>query len=233
MLAMLGSELLGLFFPPLCVGCQGLLTRQEQQLCNDCLTLFPQTDYHLRAKNELLYRFQGRAPIYRAAALFRFTKQQALRHLLHQSKYFNRPAVLQQLGRYYGGKLAQASGYGNHVEAIVPVPLHPRRLRQRGYNQSAVFGRGLSQALGVPLRQGWLQRAHYTVSQTKKNRQERFKNVQEVFQVPTDAPVQGAQLLLVDDLITTGATLQACADTLAAAGVSSISLAAVACGMRG
>ena len=150
-----------------------------------------------------------------------------MQHILHALKYQHVPALAFYLGKIYGGDL-KAAGLNNKADMIVPVPLHPARQRKRGYNQSAEFARGLSATLNVPLNTSILVRARVTETQTRKNRLMRWQNVETAFELKQAKVVEGKRILLVDDVITTGATLEACGQTLVKAGVASLSVAGIA-----
>lgn len=150
-----------------------------------------------------------------------------MQHLLHQLKYNQCPEIGERLGRAYGHELSESS-LANELDLIIPVPLHRSRLRQRGYNQSAHFAMGLSEALQVPWDESISIRTQATATQTRKNRLERWENVRQVFSVEKGVPVRGKRVLLVDDVITTGATLEACGSHLLESGCASLSVACIA-----
>jgi ComF family protein len=169
----------------------------------------------------------GRIELEHACSGFVFTKGGALQELIHQLKYNNQQQVGLELGRRCGELLQTIASY-QQIDAIVPVPLHPKKMRQRGYNQAALFGQGLSGILQKPCWEQALQRNRYTETQTKKSRLERLENVHQAFTVPDKAALIGKHLLLVDDVITTGATLEACAQTLLAIEGVRVSIVAIA-----
>lgn len=150
-----------------------------------------------------------------------------MQHLLHQLKYNNCPEIGERLGKVYGRELA-ATSTGKEFDLIVPVPLHKARLRKRGYNQSAWFAKGLSESLAVPWDETISVRSKATATQTRKNRAERWENVRHVFSVNAGISVKEKRILLVDDVITTGATLEACGQHLLDCGCTSISVACIA-----
>lgn len=206
-------DLLALLYPALCPACDHHLLADEQHICASCQYKLPSTGYHLLADNPFTERFWGRLPLHSAAALYHFTKGGRTQKLIHQIKYGRRPQIAHHLGRVYGVEL-RASPLFSTIDYIVPVPLHPRRQHQRGYNQSDHFARGLSETMSVDWSPNVLIRRHATTSQTRKSRMERFSNVQEVFQLAHPERVVGRHILLVDDVITTGATLEACGQQL-------------------
>ena len=224
------SEFTGLFFPDLCLACKERLpASKEDVLCVNCTYHLPKTDFHLYKENAFTERVWGRFSLETATAMFRFTKSGRVQQLIHALKYKGRKDVGLVLGESYGKTLKQATFYQN-VDAIVAVPLHPKKEYQRGYNQSAMFGIGLSKSMDVPYLKIGLVRDSFTATQTKKSRMERLKNVENVFLVPEKVKekIIGKHILLVDDVITTGATLEACALALLDAGVGKVSLGAIA-----
>ncbi|WP_400192778.1 ComF family protein [Hymenobacter sp. B81] len=227
------ADFVTLIFPRTCLACHQSLTRGEDHLCTGCRAQLPYTDYHRlpAADNPLMRRFWGRVPVQHVLSYLRFLRRGRVQHLLHQLKYQGQREVGSALGRMYGQELA-ACGLGADVQLIVPVPLHPRKLAKRGYNQSDSFAEGLATSLTVPWNATALQRNSYTASQTRKSRAERWQNVAEVFQVAQPAAVQGRHVLVVDDVLTTGATLEACAVQLLDAGAAAVSVATIACADR-
>jgi ComF family protein len=159
--------------------------------------------------------------------MFHFVKGGKTQHLLHQLKYQGKQQVGVLLGEWYGRELKKSPWFQS-VEAIVPVPLHPRKERQRGFNQSDTFARGLARTMGVPWYKNGLRRKAYTETQTQKGRMERFGNVEAVFEVGEPINLKDKHILLVDDVITTGATLEACTHTLLQLPGVKVSLAAIA-----
>ena len=209
----LGKDFLSLFFPNYCFGCNQSLVKGEDILCTLCLLDLPKTNYHLLEDNPIKTKLTGRIPIKHAWAFLKFRKTRIVQRLLHQLKYNNHPEIGAKLGRYYGLELAK-EGYQNEFDLIVPVPLHRIRKRRRGYNQSAKFAQGLSESLGIPWDESISIRMATTSTQTKKSKQERWENVKNAFDVNDINKVKGLRILLVDDVITTGATLEACGQHL-------------------
>lgn len=167
-------------------------------------------------------------PVNRVMAFIRFTKKGKSQKLLHLLKYRNKPEIGEEMGRLYGLTLAQ-NGYSEEWDIIIPVPLHPLKQKRRGYNQSEKFASGLSQSLNIPAKE-MLERKKFTETQTKKSRLQRLENVDEVFDLKETENVSGLRILLVDDVITTGATLCACANVLLAYGAKHVDLATIAAG---
>ncbi|RSK23810.1 ComF family protein [Hymenobacter metallilatus] len=223
------SDFVGLLFPRVCLACQEPLARGEDHICTTCRTQLPYTDYHrlAAADNPLARRFWGKLPIRHTLSYLRFQKHGRVQHLLHQLKYRGQQDVGRILGRWYGQELT-AAGLHTDFDLIVPVPLHTRKLAQRGYNQADSFAEGLATGLQLPWQAAALQRTTYTNSQTRKNRIQRWQNVEAVFEVTHPEVVQQQRILLVDDVLTTGATLEACAAALLAAGALQVSIATIA-----
>ena len=159
--------------------------------------------------------------------LFKFVKSSRVQHLLHALKYRNQPELGKALGRMYGHDLVTA-GYKAHFDLIVSVPLHPSKKRRRGYNQSEEFGKGLAEILDIPCSDTYLRRLIKTDTQTRKSRLNRWKNVSEVFEVSRVEKINGQRILLVDDVVTTGATLEASGKALLDAGCKELSIACIA-----
>lgn len=203
------EELAGLFYPNLCLACQQQLPSRHSILCVHCQHQLPKTNYHIHAENPFTERFWGRVPLYAGTALYHFTKGGKVQHLIHSLKYEHKPDVGVCLGRLLGEQLRKSPLF-SEVEIIVPVPLHPRKEWERGYNQSDCFARGLSEAMEIPWRKRGLLRSSNTATQTKKSRIDRVVNVGAAFSIGEASRLSGRHVLLVDDVITTGATLEAC-----------------------
>ncbi|MDQ2772551.1 MAG: ComF family protein [Bacteroidota bacterium] len=230
MLRTLWQDFVGLIYPRLCLACREPLVTGETHLCTGCRAELPYTDYHLLPpdQNPLGRRFWGKLPIRHALSYLRFVRHGRVQHLLHELKYQGQRDVGTALGQLYGSDLC-AAGLAPDFDLIVPVPLHPRKLARRGYNQAAAFASGLAASLQVPASNHALRRVANTKTQTKKNRVQRWENVATVFEVDDSAAIIGRRVLLVDDVLTTGATLEACGAVLLAAGAAEVSIATIAC----
>lgn len=211
----LWQDLLGLFYPYLCPACLAAPPPRGELLCTGCQYRLPRTNYHLQKENPFTERFWGRLPIETGAALFHFTKGSKTQRLIHQLKYKGRQDVGRRLGEWYGSYLIETEHF-RKIECIVPVPLHPRKLWSRGYNQSATIGEGLAKSMGVSHFPNGLRRVQHAETQTKKSRMERLGNVQNNFAVNEPESLTGRHVLLVDDVMTTGATLEACGQKILA-----------------
>lgn len=203
--------LVGLVFPNLCVGCNSALFAGEHFVCLNCIQQFPESRFHLVQENSLEKTFWGRVPLKGAYSFLLFKKKGIVQKLLHELKYGNQPDLGIFLGKLYGSKLKEA---GITFDAIVAVPLHPKKKKLRGYNQSDTFAKGLSEVLDCEHYEKAVVRKKATSTQTKKNRYDRWLNVDEVFEVIRPELLANKKILLVDDVITTGATIEACAQEI-------------------
>lgn len=219
------SDFNRLFFPEYCLGCSSGLVRGEEILCTHCLSNLPRTDYLTMISNPIKEKFIGRLPVKNAWAFLRFRKVGIVQHLLHQLKYNNHPEVGVRLGKLFGKEMMQ---YGLEYDLIVPLPLHASRQKNRGYNQSAKFAEGLGDSLNVPFNANACVRLKNTQTQTKKTRSERWENVEAAFSIKDNCVIENKRVLLVDDVITTGATIEACGQKLIEAGCRELSVACIA-----
>jgi ComF family protein len=225
--AELGDDLLGLVYPRLCAACGKEQPARSQSLCLSCRFLLPRTDYHEVQQNDMAQRLTGRFPFQAATAMYYFLKDSPVQEMLHRIKYHGHYQAAYDLGRSYGPELKAQPGFVG-VEGVVPVPLHPRREHQRGFNQSAWFGRGLAESLNVPIWEQHLVRSRHTGTQTAMGRQERQRNIEGAFGLRHPERLKSRHLLLVDDVMTTGATLEACATVLLGVPGVRLSLATIA-----
>ncbi|NSL89577.1 ComF family protein [Chitinophaga sp. Mgbs1] len=224
MIRSLLSPLVHLFYPHCCELCGTDLSRTDELLCMTCQDTLPATNFHLYTNNPVSGIFSGRLPVTQATAAYYYSQASGLQRLIHRFKYRQRKDIALWLGKQMGHML-QESAWAATVDAIVPVPLNPRKEKERGYNQAAVLAAGIASVLNRPVLPQALVRSQYTSSQTRKNRISRWENVQTVFSA--DSCVNGRHVLLIDDVITTGATTEACGHSLleAGAGVSICCLA--------
>lgn len=221
------QDFVSLFFPNYCLGCGDPMVKGEALLCTNCLLEMPQTNYHLESENPLQKRLSLRFPVKYAVALLRFSKNGRVQHLLHQLKYRNHPEIGIALGKVCAEKIKE-SNLNNNFDLIVPVPLHPSRRRKRGYNQSAKFAAGISEGLSIPFSENLLVRNLKTETQTLKTKLNRWENMNGVFGMGLDTNLKGTRILLVDDVITTGSTLEACSNILLCGGCQDLSIACIA-----
>ncbi|MBC5774587.1 ComF family protein [Pontibacter sp. KCTC 32443] len=202
----------------------------ERYICTECNIKLPYTDFHEHGTTEhnpLQRRFWGKVPVRFAFSYLYFNSKGSVQRLLHQLKYKGAKELGEHLGLRYGSIL-QEYQYHDQIDLIVPVPLHKQKQRKRGYNQSEWFAKGIGAAMGVPAKADVLKRTINTTTQTQKNRLSRWQNVEQVFEVTKPEQVKGRRVLIVDDVLTTGATLEACAITLLAAGATEVSIATIA-----
>ncbi len=207
--------------------CEAGLAKGEKIICIYCRYHLPLANYHLLEANPLEKRFMGKVHVRYAWAYLKFTKRGRVQKALHALKYKGKQEVGQLMGIWYGEELRK-SGHGEHFDLILPVPLHPSKLKKRGYNQSDTFASGLSEALATEWSPNLLIRTTASSTQTRKKRFERWKNVESIFGVSDPAQIKDKRILLVDDVITTGATLEACVEVLQDAGCREVSIAAIA-----
>lgn len=221
------ADFVSLLFPELCYACGGSLIGDEDLICTDCLYNLPYTNFHQQQDNIVARQFWGKLPVDGAFALFYFTKGGKVQELMHQFKYKNVPLIGNKLGRIAGRQLVQSEHF-KQIDAVIPVPLHNTRLRKRGYNQSACFAEGLADILNVPVIADNLLRQRATETQTHKSRFERAVNMQDVFMLNDLQALAGKHILLVDDVITTGSTLEECGTALLTAPGLRLSIATIA-----
>lgn len=220
-----------LLYPELCVGCGGDLPASAICFCMRCRAKLAPSDMFLQQDNEFVERLWGRINIESGAAAYYYTRNSPIRMAIHDLKYKNKPDIGVALGRAFGQSL-KTSPLFKGVDGIVPVPLHPRKERLRGYNQSVMFAKGVSEGMEIPVWGKVLVRRAFTETQTKKKRMDRFQNVGEVFAVEQPQLVEGKHLLLVDDVLTTGATLEVCGQALLAVKGTRLSCATIAIASR-
>jgi ComF family protein len=227
----IGDDFLSLFLPRLCLSCRVPLVRGEEGLCTECLLAMARTDFHLRRDNPLEQAFWGRCLVERAAAFSVYNRGSRIRRLIHALKYDGRRDIGRMLGELYGSMLAD-SGFMKDIDLIVPVPLDIMRQRRRGYNQSECIAAGISVASRLPVRNDILFRAGRSGSQTRRGRYERWENVEGLFAVRKPEAIAGRHILLVDDVITTGSTVEACVNALNGAGDVRVSVVALAAAQK-
>lgn len=195
------------------MACGNTLFRHEETLCTYCLFHLPKTNFHREADNPVSRIFWGRVNLESAAAYYHFGKGGKVQHLIHQLKYKGHKEIGVYVGRLYGAELREEPVYKD-IDIVMPVPLHRSKYRSRGYNQSEQFAMGLCSALPVALNVHTLYRALASETQTRKSRFNRWENVKEIFALRDEEQLKGRHVLLVDDVITTGATIESCAAML-------------------
>jgi len=222
----LASDLLSLLFPRLCSACSTPLIKTELHICLHCLQNLPYTDYHLYQDNRVARQFWGRVPIYSAMAMLYFKKGGSVQQLVHHLKYKGQTGLGIQLGELIGARLIQNEAF-LIPDLIIPVPLHPAKQRKRSYNQCTFIADGIASVLKIPVYHDILIKHKNTGSQTRKGRFDRSQNLRDAFSIKNLQLLSNAHVLLVDDVITTGATLEACALLLLEESAKSISIAAI------
>ena len=203
------ADAIHLFYPHVCTGCGSDLVSIHNLLCLKCIGALPRTNFAIHAANPIEKIFWGRLPLAAAHSEFYFSKETLIQHLIHQLKYKNN----QQIGFYLGqcmGKSILESNRFKKLDGIIPLPLYSDKERKRGYNQATVIANGVSDIVNVPVINDIIIRQKHTDTQTRKHRAERWDNVSESFAIKNSMSLVGKNLLLVDDVITTGATLEAC-----------------------
>jgi len=218
------KSVLNLIFPQLCIMCYTETPNVDQDFCIDCLINMPHTNHFKKKDNLAAKKFWGRFPFEDAGSVLNFFSYSDVRWMMHRLKYEGRKDIGYVLGLMAGKKMLNST-YFNNIDIIVPIPLHPEKRAKRGYNQAASFGKGVSEILDVPMRENVIVKSIYTKSQTKMGRIERIKNVFDSFDLKDENGIQGRHILIVDDVLTTGATIEACARKLMEAENIKISIA--------
>jgi ComF family protein len=221
------KHLLNIFFPDNCPGCGNSFLQHEKHICMNCLIKLPVTNFHQNPENPLAKSFWGRLNFQAVTAVYFFHKGEVMQRLLHHLKYKGNKEVGVVLGRQMAIQLNNAEGFRN-ADLIIPVPLHPGKLLQRGYNQSEMIANGISEIWQRPVDTNLLIRKKNTASQTRKSRYRRFENTEQVFHLDDALRYEGKHILLVDDVITTGSTIIACAEQFTSVKGCTISIVAVA-----
>lgn len=217
-------RLLDLISPRFCVVCNHRLSVTENVVCGKCLFHLPRTAFYRNAyENEMAKLFWGQIPIEKASALFYYEAHSETANIIYELKYKDHPEIGEIMGRIMAREL-ESAGFFEGIDSIIPVPLAKKRLRQRGYNQSMEIARGVSEISGLPIFDKVVKRTVFEGSQTHKGRWERNENVDKVFSLIDGPAVKGKHLLLIDDVVTTGATVIACARELVKAGDVKVSV---------
>lgn len=221
------NDFIALIFPELCQACGNGLVGNERLICTACTYDLPYTNFHLQTDNVVARQLWGRVDAELVYVLLYFNKGGKVQNLMHRFKYKNMPQIGNQLGSIAGARLKQNPDAAS-IDVIIPVPLHPEKLKSRGYNQSARFAEGLSVQLGKPVDTETLIRLKHTDTQTKRSRFARYENMKEVFGISDLERLAGKHVLLVDDIVTTGSTIEACGTALLTIKGLKLSVAAIA-----
>ena len=225
------QSLLHLFFPQTCAGCGSDAIDKEQLLCLRCLQQLPVTDFYPHQGNATERMLMGRFRFLHAASYLFYTQGSVIQRLMHQFKYRQR----KDIGHFFGKRMAEAMQQSNRftgINALVPLPLHPRKEKQRQYNQATILCEGISQQLHLPILTSAVTRISTAGSQTSRNRTDRWENINGSFVLSNPHQLANRHILLVDDVITTGATIEACSRELLRAGIASLSICTLACAMK-
>ncbi|MCF6294339.1 MAG: ComF family protein [Flavobacteriaceae bacterium] len=221
------NSIVNLFFPKVCYACSHLLTDNEIHICTTCRHNLPVTNYHFENNDAVEKVFYGRIKLEQATALLRFEKKGIVQQLLHNLKYRSHETIGAILGEWLGNELKTIEAY-NNIDAVIPVPLHKNKLRKRGYNQVAKFGVEIAKALNAEYIDSVLIKTTATKTLVFKKRISRWDSTNEMFIITNTNLIEGKHILLVDDIITTGATIEACANILNKANSIKISIATMA-----
>ena len=208
------GPLFHLFFPRCCAVCGASLIEGEDTICTHCNIDMPRTNYHKMKDNPVERMFWGKFPLERATSFFFYRKGSDFRQVLHQLKYGGQKEIGAIMGRYMASEL-QASDFFHGVDVIIPIPLHKKKQQIRGYNQSEWISRGITAVTGIPVDTEAIIRRKNTETQTQKSALERWENVEGIFELHRSEHLAGKHILIVDDVLTTGATTVACASRLA------------------
>jgi ComF family protein len=203
------KHLINLFFPRTCAGCSTLLISNETIICTSCRHNIPVTNHHLTTENEAYKKFFGRIPLEHASAFLYFHKKGIVQELIHNLKYKGHEEIGTLLGHWYGAEIKQVL-LAHQPDVIIPVPLHKRKYKERGFNQVTTFGLALSEELDIAYNRDLLVRTVYSKTQSKKNLLGRSEGIENLFDVNFSEKDHGKHFLIIDDVITTGSTLEAC-----------------------
>ncbi|OXA94891.1 ComF family protein [Flavobacterium hercynium] len=207
------KSIIDLFFPKVCAGCHSLLLTNETVLCTVCRHEIPLTQYHLDANNEAVKKFYGKIDIEHASAFLYYNKKGIVQELIHNLKYKGHQQIGTVLGEWYVEDLKNIL-LKTPFDAVIPVPLHPKKYKKRGYNQVTTFGKALSRGLDIPYQDTVLYRKKHSKTQSQKSLLGRSENIEDIFDVIDSEKSQNKHFLLIDDVLTTGATLEACCRAL-------------------
>lgn len=207
------NDILNLFFPNLCIICNEALNRHEVQICIRCVNDIPRTNFHLQADNPVEKRFWGRANIEKGTSYFYFRKGSPFQKLLHALKYKGNQEIGLKMGKLAAAELQEDLFFAD-IDCIIPVPLHPGKFKKRGYNQSELIARGIAEITKLDTDTSTLVRTTENDTQTRKSTFERFANTSGIFKIEDKNSLMDKHVLLVDDVLTTGSTLEACIQQL-------------------
>lgn len=221
------DDFISLFYPKTCYACGNNLFKNEKTICTSCLYHLPKTNFHNDPDNPVSKIFWGREKVVAATSFLYYRKGSKVQHLIHQLKYRGYKEIGIFLGELYGAELRNNPIF-NKVNKIIPIPLHRKKLKKRGFNQSECFAEGLAQSMKIELDITSVERTIATSTQTKKSRYKRWENVSEIFKINQPDKLIGQNILLVDDVITTGSTMEACVACINEIPDTKVSIASIA-----
>lgn len=224
------DSFLHLLFPHVCTGCGNDILSDESELCMRCMSAMPETNFEIHPNNPVEKLFWGRLQLSGATAQYYFTKESLMQHLMHQFKYKRNKELGLQLGRIMGEQIKRSGRFD--AEALIPLPLFPGKEKRRGYNQATILCKGMAEMMKIPILENVITRPQHTETQTKKGRIERWKNMEGKFILSNPDAIQNKHVLLVDDVVTTGATLEACGNEILNAGNVRLSVATLCVSSR-
>ena len=216
-----------LFFPHVCEGCGNDVLGNNSLLCASCFLKLPETGFIKEANNPVEKIFYGRIKVETAGSAFYFTKHSLLQHLVIQLKYRGNKDIGFYLGKLLGYQLLQTERF-NDVHAIIPLPLNPKKERKRGYNQAEIIAEGITSVWYKPILKNAVKRIIFTETQTHKDRVSRWQTMEGVFATADEFSLKGKHILLVDDIVTTGATLESCSKAVLEAENTQVSICTLA-----
>ena len=219
------DSFLHVLFPHVCSGCGNDILGKESVLCLRCIDAMPETNFELHPNNPVEKKFWGRLQLQHATAQYYFTSESLMQRLMHQFKYKGNKELGFQLGKIMGESLKKSNRF--EIDALIPLPLFPVKEKKRGYNQATVLCEGIAESMQVPIFRDVIIRPQHTDTQTKKGRIERWQNIEGKFKLTKPGAINNKNILLIDDVVTTGATLEACGIELLKAENVKLSIAAL------
>ncbi|MDO4881373.1 MAG: phosphoribosyltransferase family protein [Capnocytophaga sp.] len=223
----LWKNILSTLFPKYCISCHEIMSQKEEFICISCRHFLEKTNFHEEKINKITEKFWGSFPLSCASALFYFQKEGVVQRLIHELKYYGKENIGQWLGKWYATELSQSPHYQN-IDIVIPIPVHPKKLKTRGYNQVHLFAKEIANSLQAKLIEDVLVKTFNNSAQAQKNKEERYKDSKDLFSVQNKEKIIGKNILLVDDVITTGATLEVCAKAILAVPNTTLGICCIA-----